>query len=67
MLQSVPGVGPKMARTVDDALGGQSPYMMRVSEDDLLAIDGVGPKTVAAIIAAVTKPTKKRKRRKKAS
>ena len=60
MLQSVPGVGPKVAQAVDTALAG-SPYAMRVTEKELLAIPGVGPKATAAIMRAVT-PTKKKRR-----
>ena len=63
MLQSVPGVGPKVAKAVDEALGG-SAYSMRVTEKELLAITGVGPKAAKAIMAAVT-PTKKKPRRHK--
>lgn len=65
LLQSVPGVGPKLARVIDEALGGQSPYSLRVTREDLLAIEGVGPKTADAIIAAVVPPTKSATRRKK--
>lgn len=66
MLQSVPGVGPKMAAKIIDSLGG-SPYDMRVSEEDLLSIDGVGPRTAKAIAAAVGPMEKKRRKKRKAS
>jgi len=62
-LQGVPGVGPKVAKAIDEALQG-SPYTMRVEKSDLLQVDGVGDKTAEAIVKAVT-PKKKRTRRTK--
>ncbi len=59
-LQGVPGVGPKMAKAIDNALGG-SPFTLRVEKEDLVAIDGVGEKTADAIIRTVT--TRKKRRR----
>lgn len=62
LLQSIPRVGFKTAQAVVKALNG-SPYRMRVTRDDLLDIEGVGPATADAIIAAVEKPKRKRRKR----
>lgn len=53
LLQSVPGIGPKQAELIWDTFG-RAPIVLDCTREELLAIRGLGPKKVAAILAAFT-------------
>src|SRR6185295_5764510 len=55
LFQTVPGIGPELARRIHDALGIETLEALEVAchEGRLGEVDGVGPRRVAAIRAAL--------------
>jgi len=51
LVSGLPGVGPERARGIVKEVG--CPFAWRVSKDDLLKVEGLGPKTVDKIWKAV--------------
>lgn len=49
LLQMMPTIGPRMAENMLDQLP-RSPFSWNVTEQELLAVDGIGPKTVARLM-----------------
>lgn len=58
MLQGIPRVGLRNAERIVDSVSG-SPLELILTEEELLEIEGIGPKTVEAIARAVKIPTSK--------
>ena len=52
-LDAFPGIGPVLAQRIIEGRDAYGPYRLPT---DLLLIKGIGTKTVAAIVAALTEP-----------
>lgn len=56
LLRALPGIGPKMAKSLLDEFGSIT-NIVSASENDLLKIDGLGPKTVKKIQDVLREPS----------
>jgi ERCC4-type nuclease len=53
LLQSFPGVGPKLAKTIFEHLGSQVPIRWTVTEKELMEVPGIGKKMARQLLAAL--------------